>query len=345
MMGVSAHQAAAHGLRSSASLSAGWRRLHRTVQNHGRRRGYRSGPAVGAAPFVFARRKAHVGGDGAELFNPDAGGFSGVREYAARKSAPAAFPFLDKFRFRGWEGPVDAETVIRTLEPIVGEERQAAMDRVCANRSFNVLPIVEGSVNYGNLSAICRTSEALGCGAIHAILTGGKMKRSFSTSKGAEKWLDVRRWYSTADCIEHAKAAGYQVVVTHLREDAVGIHEVDWSKPTAVILGNEEKGVSEEAVAAADVCAVIPMDGFMESFNISVAAALVMYEARASRLRLLGAHGDLSGEEQRVLKAIMLLRHQRSTLGRKMDIDNYMVDLMRRREAAAAAAAATAAPL
>jgi tRNA C32,U32 (ribose-2'-O)-methylase TrmJ len=69
-------------------------------------------------------------------------------------------------------------------------------------------------------------------------------------------------------------------------------------------------GVSEEAVEAADMCAVIPMDGFMESFNISVAAALVMYEARSSRLRMLGAHGDLSPEEQRILKAIMLLRHQ-----------------------------------
>jgi len=156
------------------------------------------------------------------------------------------------------------------------------------------------------------------------------MKRSFSTSKGAEKWLDVRRWHSTTDCIAHAKAAGYQVVVTHLREDAVGIDEIDWSKPTAVLLGNELEGVSEEAVEAADMCAVIPMDGFMESFNISVAAALVMYEARSSRLRMLGAHGDLSPEEQRILKAIMLLRHQRSQLGLRLDIDNYVTDLFRR---------------
>mmetsp|Transcript_37832 Transcript_37832/g.67834 ORF Transcript_37832/g.67834 Transcript_37832/m.67834 type:complete len:195 (-) Transcript_37832:1232-1816(-) len=109
-----------------------------------------------------ARRKFHPKhiGEGAELFDPDhKDGFSGVREYAERKTYPAAFPFVDKFSFKGWCEPVNAEAVIAALEPMMSENRIASIDKVCANRSFNVLPIVEGSVNYGNLSAICRSSE------------------------------------------------------------------------------------------------------------------------------------------------------------------------------------------
>ncbi len=60
----------------------------------------------------------------------------------------------------------------------------------------------------------------------------------------------------------------------------------------------------------ADCCTVIPMDGFVESFNISVAAALAMYEARSSRERLLGANADLSVEEQKILRAVLSLKHQ-----------------------------------
>lgn len=99
-----------------------------------------------------------------------------------------------------------------------------------------------------------------------------------------------------------------QVVVTHLTKGSVSVCDVDWSKPTAFILGNEKHGVSEEAVAAADACIIIPMSGFVESFNVSVAAALVMWEAAQQRIRKLGAHGDLTQEQKDVLKAAMVMR-------------------------------------
>lgn len=69
------------------------------------------------------------------------------------------------------------------------------------------------------------------------------------------------------------------------------------------------QGVSEETLALADGCAVIPMAGFVESLNVSIAAALTLYEARSARERLLGCHGDLTPEEQETLKAVMFLRH------------------------------------
>lgn len=86
------------------------------------------------------------------------------------------------------------------------------------------------------------------------------------------------------------------------------LQDIDWLKPTAFVLGNERAGVSDEVVDAADQCAFIEMSGFVESFNISVAAALVMYEARSQRQRKLGYHGDLPPVEAEALKASMMMR-------------------------------------
>ncbi len=84
--------------------------------------------------------------------------------------------------------------------------------------------------------------------------------------------------------------------------------EVDWTRPTAVVLGNEKYGVTQEAVELADACAILPMAGYVESFNISVAAALIFYEAQQQRIRKLGASGDLSEHERKVLKAVHVVR-------------------------------------
>jgi tRNA (guanosine-2'-O-)-methyltransferase len=83
---------------------------------------------------------------------------------------------------------------------------------------------------------------------------------------------------------------------------------VDWTRPTAVVLGNEKYGVSQEAVDLADACAVLPMAGYVESLNISVAAALIFYEAQQQRTRRLGHPGDLSEHEKLVLKAVHVVR-------------------------------------
>jgi tRNA C32,U32 (ribose-2'-O)-methylase TrmJ len=88
------------------------------------------------------------------------------------------------------------------------------------------------------------------------------------------------------------------------------MQDVDWTKPAAVIFGNELDGVSKGALDAADVKVVIPMSGFSQSLNISVAAAVVLHEARQHRMRSQGFHGTLLAKEQRLLAAVMLLRAQ-----------------------------------
>ena len=85
--------------------------------------------------------------------------------------------------------------------------------------------------------------------------------------------------------------------------------DVDWTKPTAIVFGNEKDGVSQEMLDAADQAVIIPMSGFAQSFNVSVAAAITLHEARESRLRTQGFHASLSEQQQQVLTAVMMLRH------------------------------------
>ncbi|DBA76390.1 TPA: hypothetical protein ACH3X1_010096 [Trebouxia sp. C0004] len=176
-------------------------------------------------------------------------------------------------------------------------------------------PLSAGLHDMGNLGAICRSADALGLGAVHCINAESQRYRARKqrNSAGAEKWMDIRMWDSPASCIQTAQAAGYHVVATHFDPDAVSIHDIDWTQPTAVILGNEREGVSAEAIKLANSTAYIPMSGFVSSFNVSVAAALVFYEARRARLERLGHHCDLSQHEKQILTAVMLLRHQGRT--------------------------------
>ena len=87
---------------------------------------------------------------------------------------------------------------------------------------------------------------ALGLGAVHCINAESQRYRARKqrNSAGAEKWMDIRMWDSPSACIDNAKAAGYHVLATHFDPEAVTIHEVDWTRPTAVLLGNEREGKS-----------------------------------------------------------------------------------------------------
>ena len=94
------------------------------------------------------------------------------------------------------------------------------------------------------------------------------------------------------------------------------IAEVDFTKPTALVLGNEKDGASREMIEAADHRIIIPMNGFVQSFNISVAGALSLYHIYQQRLMKLGTNADLSFEEKNILKAIYYLR----TLDSSVDV-------------------------
>jgi tRNA (guanosine-2'-O-)-methyltransferase len=109
--------------------------------------------------------------------------------------------------------------------------------------------------------------------------------------------------------LKEKKAQGFQVVVTHLEERAVSFREIDYTKPTLLVMGNEKEGVSPEVIKMADEVIIIPMQGMVQSLNVSVATALILYEAQR-QLENAGRYDAsvLSKEKREEIKAAWVYR-------------------------------------
>lgn len=200
-----------------------------------------------------------------------------------------------------------ADEILELAAPFLTANRRHRIDQVVANRTYSVVPVMENIYDRGNISAVMRSSEALGFQAAHIIELNERFKEANRVTQGADKWLDVVRWKSTEACVSDLKAKGYRIYATHL-EAAVPISEVDWSVPSAIVFGNEKDGVSPKMLELADQRIIIPMLGFVQSFNISVAAAISLYHIYQDRIRRLDHHGDLTEAERHVVRALYCLR-------------------------------------
>ncbi len=196
----------------------------------------------------------------------------------------------------------------RVIGPLLTVDRKEKIDTVASERNFNNVVVLENIYDRGNCSAVMRSAEALGFAQLHLIEIGEKFKESQRTTAGADKWLEVKKWKSSRACIDQIKSEGKKLIVTHLDTTSVPLSSVDFSGPTALVLGNEKDGVSEEMIQAADVRVAVPMTGFVQSYNISVAAALCFYHIFLDREKRLGKNNSLQPEEVKILQAVYYLR-------------------------------------
>ena len=187
-------------------------------------------------------------------------------------------------------------------------ERVKRIAKTVEGRTCDVAVVLEGVSDLGNLSAVMRSAEAMGVQRAHVIQLSEKFKAANRVSKGADKWLDVEKWHGTLACTRELKRQGYQIVATHLDERAKPISEIDFTKPTAIVFGNEKDGITPEMIAEADHTMIIPMQGFVQSFNISVAAAIAIYHIYLERMKAFGKMGNLTDIEKEFLKAEFCLR-------------------------------------
>jgi tRNA (guanosine-2'-O-)-methyltransferase len=197
------------------------------------------------------------------------------------------------------------DLVVQTLAEQVLPERLKRIQQVVSSRSPHLIPVMENIYDRGNTSAVMRSAEAFGYHLFHQVVSINEFKESKRVTQGADKWLLQTQWETPRPCIDHLKSQGYQVAVTHL-DGGLPIDAVDFTRPTALIFGSERDGASPEITAMADFKLYIPMRGFVQSFNISVAAALCFQHARReqdqAKLPL------LSDEERQHLLALYLYR-------------------------------------
>ena len=135
-----------------------------------------------------------------------------------------------------------------------------------------------------NLSAILRSCDAVGVGRVYATNPTGGVPTFNETSASADKWVQLEVHESSAELIGTLRGQGLQVLAAHLSDVAVDYREPDYKRHTALLVGNETWGVSEEAASLATSHIIIPMLGMVQSLNVSVAAAAILFEAQRQRL-------------------------------------------------------------
>lgn len=199
----------------------------------------------------------------------------------------------------------DCDQVVNQLKEQVLDKRFEKIQEVISRRNKNFVTVTENIYDRGNTSAVMRSAEAFGFYKFHQIIKSDEFKESKRVTQGADKWLVQNLWQDTRSCVSHLRNQGYKIYVTHL-EGGQPIQDVDFSTPVALCFGNERDGASQELTELADERVFIPMSGFVQSFNISVAAALCFQHIHRemSQKQL----PSLSDDERQQLLALYLYR-------------------------------------
>ncbi|GAB5453489.1 MAG: tRNA (guanosine(18)-2'-O)-methyltransferase TrmH [Halioglobus sp.] len=162
-------------------------------------------------------------------------------------------------------------------------ERISRLHEVLQRRQPDLTVITDFVHKQRNLSALVRISDAVGIMQLHAVIGDEDYQAFRGTAMGAHNWVEVEHYATLPEAITPLRQQGMQIVAAHPVTTAVDYHTLDYTKPTALLLGAERRGVSAEAAAAADYCVKIPMVGMVHSLNVSVAAGVILAEAQRQR--------------------------------------------------------------
>lgn len=191
---------------------------------------------------------------------------------------------------------------------LTDRRRQRVIDVVLA-RIASVTVVLENLGDPHNASAILRSAEGLGLASMHVVEQPNKWERNAAIAKGAHRWIEVVKHQGLARCLGDLSAAGFDLYAADVGEGCVPVHEIEVTRPIALVFGSERDGLSRRAKALTDRRFTVPMFGFVESFNVSVSAALALYDVTRRRREQLGTDvdGDL-GEDALFDMADLYLR-------------------------------------
>jgi tRNA (guanosine-2'-O-)-methyltransferase len=196
--------------------------------------------------------------------------------------------------------PCAAPDVIAALRPLITDRRRERIRQVVDQRTLGVTAVLDDIADPHNASAILRSADAFGLQHVHVIPGINGFHAARSVAKGTHHWLDVHRHGSTQGCVSYLRENGFRILVASM-EGTVMPEELGAIPKVAVVFGNEHKGPTPELRSLADGTYAVPMRGFVESLNVSVAAGITLFSATRGRV------GELSTEEREILEARYLL--------------------------------------
>lgn len=166
------------------------------------------------------------------------------------------------------------------LQQFLTEERRLKIERFSQESSDFVLPVIEDVYQFRNAAAIVRSVEACGFHKIVAMESENEFNPNYRVTKGAENWVEVERLPHNMESLKQIKNRGYKIVAVSPENNATQLSDFNISEPVALVFGTEKEGVSAEILDFADETLAISMYGFTKSFNVSVAAAICVYDLR-----------------------------------------------------------------
>lgn len=182
------------------------------------------------------------------------------------------------------------------LEDFLTDNRKDKFLQVLNFRTKHFTVAIEDVFQMHNTSAVMRSCDVFGIQELHVVEQKYGKSIDAEIAMGAQKWVDVHQYQTNQKCIDKMKASGYQIVATSPHIDSCLLDEFDFTKKSALFFGTERDGLSEEVMNQADCFLKIPMVGFSESLNISVAAAIILQNL-TYRLRNSTIDWKLSEEE------------------------------------------------
>ncbi len=163
-------------------------------------------------------------------------------------------------------------------------ERRARIEKVLRQRQLGLTLVLANIHDPHNVSAIYRSCDAFGVPEVHLYYTDTAFPAlGRRTSASARKWVDTLRHKDKDSLLQNLKEQNMQILATSCSPTAKPISAYDLTKPTAIIMGNEHSGVAPELIESIDGEVYIPMRGMIQSFNVSVAAAILLAEAARQR--------------------------------------------------------------
>lgn len=164
------------------------------------------------------------------------------------------------------------------------DKRTARVLEVLEKRQKDLTLVINNIHDPHNVSAILRSCDAFGVARVHLLYTSNNFPAlGKKSSASAKKWVERINHPTAPDLVNDLNSRGFNLVRTGFSQTAVPVYAWDFTKPTAVILGNEHSGVEEDLQTKVEHELYIPMQGMVQSLNVSVAAAVILYEAYRQR--------------------------------------------------------------
>ncbi len=163
-------------------------------------------------------------------------------------------------------------------------KRYQKIQQALARRQPDLTVLTEYVHKPHNLAAIIRTCDAVGIFEIHTVNVVKKVISYKRVARGCDKWVNVYSHGDMKTAINYLRKQNFRIYAAHFTDDAKDYREIDYTQPLALLLGSEKWGVSETTLPLVDEKIIIPMMGMVSSLNVSVAAAIILFEAQRQRL-------------------------------------------------------------